>query len=1179
MLMQFNKKICSLLFFILLLCFAALGNTEIEQFSDKKLVRVFVLLNDDTKQIRSDMKIQSIDFVKNEIQKKIESEDGSVLVREFKSFKGFLAEVPESMLSELEQNPDIKNIYQDYRVHTFLQTSVPLINATPTWKIQQNGVNLTGKGQTICIIDTGVDTDHLNLQGNIISQYCYCNNDPIDPPNGCCPNNLNESTSAEDDNGHGTHVAGIVAASGSIKGVAPEAKIVAIKALDYSGAGWNSDIVLGIEWCVSNASRFNISVISMSLGGNTQYTNYCDASDSATAAAINSAIAQNISVVVAAGNDNSYTGISSPACIQNSTPVAATTKNDVIDASYSNRNWMVTLAAPGTSINSTMIASPYGSLAVECGTGNAYCSISGTSMATPHVAGAFALINQYLNLSNRRRYTPQQIEQIFNSTGKRINDSTGSNLNYTRIDIYAAVKSLGDLSNPTITLNSPINVFNSSSAINITFNCTASDNINITNVTLYGNWSGGWHANQTNSSGINNSNYIFNKNISDGKYLWNCKACDNSSNCAFANSNFSLTVDTKPPYFNPVPTNQTSDYGNSFSYDIDAFDSLTSVSIYSINDSRFYVVPTSGLITNNSILNLTTYSINVSVNDTLGNMNSTAFNVVVRDITAPYFNHTINSSQYLEYGSAFYYDLNATDNYAVSNYSISDTINFNINSTTGVLTNKTNLGLGNYQINVSVNDSSGNSNSTLISLTVQDTIKPYFNPLPTNKEANYSQSFSYQINATDNHNISSYSVNDTSFAINSSGYLKNNTLLSVKTYSINITINDTSNNLNSTIITVTVKQNLTQGVNANTSSELDLSASSSNLTLYLSQSLNVTVIAAKETPTSAPSSLNTLKAVNITLDSYSISNLTWALIKIYYSSSELTSANIDGSTLKIYFYNISSSAWQLEPNQGVDTTNYYVWANVTHFSLFGAFGSAPSSGGSTTGGGGGGGGSSSTTNAILLTRSPLTYTGLSQNTKFIFSANNGVSHTLTLNKVDTTKIDLILASDPIKFSLLIGEEKILNLSSDEQIYTKLESIINRKADLTLKSIVKRTLPVLILPPKKNAAVQTTNPKTSENLDLAADNEIKNDTNNKNQSAEEKSSAFSLFKVMVGAIVLVLVISLFFFFKKNDDKYALLYARDMIKDKQDHDDIRSILKQSGRTQKEIEKILNKAKRLK
>jgi hypothetical protein len=247
--------------------------------------------------------------------------------------------------------------------------------------------------------------------------------------------------------------------------------------------------------------------------------------------------------------------------------------------------------------------------------------------------------------------------------------------------------------------------------------------------------------------------------------------------------------------------------------------------------------------------------------------------------------------------------------------------------------------------------------------------------------------------------------------------------------------------------------------------------------------------------------------------------------------------------------------------------------------LFGAFGSAPSSGGSTTGGGGGGGGSSSTTNAILLTRSPLTYTGLSQNTKFIFSANNGVSHTLTLNKVDTTKIDLILASDPIKFSLLIGEEKILNLSSDEQIYTKLESIINRKADLTLKSIVKRTLPVLILPPKKNAAVQTTNPKTSENLDLAADNEIKNDTNNKNQSAEEKSSAFSLFKVMVGAIVLVLVISLFFFFKKNDDKYALLYARDMIKDKQDHDDIRSILKQSGRTQKEIEKILNKAKRLK
>jgi len=81
----------------------------------------------------------------------------------------------------------------------------------------------------------------------------------------------------------------------------------------------------------------------------------------------------------------------------------------------------------------------------------------------------------------------------------------------------------------------------------ITFNCTAYDDINLVNVTLYGNWSGGWHANETNSSGINNTNYIFTKTIPDGNYIWNCKACDNASHCSFYSSNWTFTVDTTLP--------------------------------------------------------------------------------------------------------------------------------------------------------------------------------------------------------------------------------------------------------------------------------------------------------------------------------------------------------------------------------------------------------------------------------------------------------------------------------------------------------------------------------------------------------------------------------------------------------------------------------------------------------
>jgi hypothetical protein len=118
-----------------------------------------------------------------------------------------------------------------------------------------------------------------------------------------------------------------------------------------------------------------------------------------------------------------------------------------------------------------------------------------------------------------------------NDTSGNANESTG----------YFTV----DTTNPTVTLNTPVDNANFSSSI--TFNGTASDNINLTNVTLYGNWTGSWIANETNSSGINNSDYIFTKTISDGTYIWNYYACDNVGNCDFNSTNRTFTVDTTPP--------------------------------------------------------------------------------------------------------------------------------------------------------------------------------------------------------------------------------------------------------------------------------------------------------------------------------------------------------------------------------------------------------------------------------------------------------------------------------------------------------------------------------------------------------------------------------------------------------------------------------------------------------
>jgi len=269
----------------------------------------------------------------------------------FTTLDGFAAEVTDEGLKQLKENPAVEGVYIDRPVRAFLTSSVPLINASSTWSILMNASNVTGAGQTVCIIDTGIDYTHSSLGGCTASQFLA----------GTCSKIVSGydfstgDNDPADDHGHGTHVAGIVAANGAVRGVAPDAKLVAIKSLDSGGSGFTSDVIAGIEWCTNNATKYNISVISMSLGGSTRFSTYCDSSDSLMAEAINAAVGRNISVVVATGNAGSSTGISSPACIFNSTAVASTTKSDGM-SSFSNTNSITDIAAPGSSITSATSA-------------------------------------------------------------------------------------------------------------------------------------------------------------------------------------------------------------------------------------------------------------------------------------------------------------------------------------------------------------------------------------------------------------------------------------------------------------------------------------------------------------------------------------------------------------------------------------------------------------------------------------------------------------------------------------------------------------------------------------------------------------------------------------------------------------------------------------------------------
>ena len=572
----------------------------------------------------------------------------------------------EKDLINLEKDPNIRAIIVDQVMNKFLQDSVPLINATAVWSKQISEINLTGEGETVCVIDGGINNTHPDFSGRILAEYCYCSLSEGAISN-CCPGGTAQSVNATDNDGHGTHVSGIALASGGINGVAINSKLVSIKVLNSSGTGLSSDIRAGIDWCAGNSSIYNISVISMSLGGGA-YNEYCDSSETGFRDSINAAVAKNISVIVATGNNGRTTQISSPACIQNATAVGWSNKDDTINA-QGDRNNLTDLFAPGSNINSTY-------------SNTLYKIQSGTSMSAPHVAGSFMLIRQFFRLQSNIILTPLQIQNVLNNTGKLIDDSSGSGLTFSRVDIYSAILSL-DNDAPEVSLISPTN--NSISRnFTQTFTCNATDELLISNISFYLWNSSGTIINQTttNVSGTFNQTSFTIANLSSTNYLWNCLAQD-SNNSAFANSNFSLTianisVSLNSPENNKfVNTNQTN-FTCSSQTSSGKLSNLTFF-VWNSSSSLIYNQTTDVSGTSNSstfqfnltdevayIWNCESYN-NVSQN-TLGESNHT----ITYDITNPTITlvSPADSSTYTSNLQEINFGYNVTDNHNISNCSL-----------------------------------------------------------------------------------------------------------------------------------------------------------------------------------------------------------------------------------------------------------------------------------------------------------------------------------------------------------------------------------------------------------------------------------------------------------------------------------------------------------------------------
>ena len=290
---------------------------------------------------------------------------------------GYAAVIPPPRLAQVKADPRVRFVAEDRVVHTQGKpTPTPSVSTqTAPSGVRRIGASTNGTTQTltnkgtgigVAVIDTGIDLSHPDLTRAVSGKNC-----------------LNTRQSANDDNGHGTHVAGTIAARDNgqgVVGVAPEVTLYAVKVLNATGSGTWSQIICGIDWVTANAGKIQVANMSLGGGGGATPSNAdcTNGNNDALHTAICKSVQANVTYVVAAGNSGADAATFVPAAYAEVIAVSAMDPTNSAMANFSNFGGAVDIAGPGVNIYSTY-------------KGGGYATLSGTSMASPHVAGAAAL--------------------------------------------------------------------------------------------------------------------------------------------------------------------------------------------------------------------------------------------------------------------------------------------------------------------------------------------------------------------------------------------------------------------------------------------------------------------------------------------------------------------------------------------------------------------------------------------------------------------------------------------------------------------------------------------------------------------------------------------------------------------------------------------------------------------
>ena len=357
--------------------------------------------------------------------------------------RAFAADVDPSALARLRSDPLVERVDVDSGGSGGLKESIPLIGADVV-----HAAGYYGVGVRVAVLDSGIDESHPDFAGKIADEQCFCRNAD---GSGCCPNGQTSQSgagAAKDDHGHGTNVTGILASRGvvSAAGVASGASIVAVKVLDRNNRfASTAQVVSALDWLVDHHPE--VRVVNMSLYTNTLFSSYCDSSASfaiAFADVIRTLRSHGTLVFACSGNEGSSTQVGAPACIQDALSVGAVYDSNIgffggstcsttmatADqiACFSNSNATLDLLAPGVWITSD-------------GIGGTLSTYAGTSQATPHAAGAAAVL-----MAMDPALTADDVDRLLKSSGRMILDSRNG-VSTPRVDLLAAALRLRPTAN------------------------------------------------------------------------------------------------------------------------------------------------------------------------------------------------------------------------------------------------------------------------------------------------------------------------------------------------------------------------------------------------------------------------------------------------------------------------------------------------------------------------------------------------------------------------------------------------------------------------------------------------------------------------------------------------------------------------------------------------------------